>query len=146
MNYFKDRDINSFEKDEIEGYIKTINDSRPVSSQYIHLAINAIKFYYEKVLGKQKEHYNITRPVKEFKLPNVMSEGEVQRLFKATQNIKHKNILLLIYSSGLRRSEVINIKISDMQKDRDLIFIKGSKVKKDRYTIFAKKIRNNLRE
>ncbi len=146
VNFFRSNDIDSFEKDDIELYIKLVRDSKDVSTQYTHMLINAIKFYYEKVLGRQKERYEITRPQKEFKLPNVMSENEVQQLLKSNENLKHKCILLLIYSAGLRRSEVLNIKISDLNKDRNMLFIRGGKGRKDRYTIFSDKIRAKLRQ
>jgi len=146
VNHFKERDIDELGKDEIEAYMKEINKSDRYSGSYSHMAINAIKFYYEKVIERPIEKYKITRPVKEHRLPNVMSEEEVQRLVKVTQNIKHKCILLLIYSAGLRRSELVNLKISDIQKERKQIFIRGSKGKKDRYSILSDKIRGYLRK
>jgi integrase/recombinase XerD len=146
VNFFRSNDIDSFERDDIESYIKLVRDSKNVSTQYTHMLINAIKFYYEKVLGRQRERYEITRPQKEFTLPNVMSENEVQQLLKSNDNLKHKCILLLIYSAGLRRSEILNIKISDLSKDRNMLFIRGAKGRKDRYTIFSDKIRGKLRQ
>ncbi|WP_430937372.1 tyrosine-type recombinase/integrase [Saccharicrinis sp. 156] len=146
VNFYINKDIDSFEKDDIEAYVRLVRDSKDVSTQYVHMLISAIKFYYEKVLGRQKERYEITRPQKECKLPNVMSENEVQQLLKSSENLKHKCILLIIYSAGLRRSEVLNIKISDLNKDRNMIFIRGAKGRKDRYTIFSDKIRDKLRQ
>jgi site-specific recombinase XerD len=75
-----------------------------------------------------------------------MSKEEIEKLINVNENIKHKCILLTIYSAGLRRSEVINLKITDIQKDRGLIFIKGAKGKKDRYTLFPEKLRAKLIE
>lgn len=146
VNYYRDKDIDTITKEEIEAYLKSLRESRKVSVSFIHMAVNAIKFYYEKVLGKKREQYLVTRPKTGHTLPNVMSEKEVHRLLKAPNNLKHKCILLIIYSAGLRRNEVINLKVSDLQTHRGLIFIKGSKGKKDRYTIFSQKIRPILRE
>ncbi|MGM0531528.1 MAG: tyrosine-type recombinase/integrase, partial [Bacteroidota bacterium] len=78
------------------------------------LRINAIKFYYEKVLGREKTYYNIDRPRRERKLPDVLSKDEVGAMLRATRNTKHKCILALIYSCGLRRGELINLKLEDV--------------------------------
>ena len=107
--------------------------------------INAIKFYYEKVLGRKKEYYRISRPRKESKLPTILTLGEIEVLFKAIINQKHKCILMTIYSGGLRRSELINLKIADIDSARMLIKICGAKGKKDRYTLLSEKLLSELR-
>ena len=102
-------------------------------------AINAIKFYYEKVLEQDRQFYDI-RPRKADKLPNVLSEEEVQQLINSIDNLKHKCILSLIYSAGLRLSESVNIRLDDILVKRKQIFIKAGKGKKDRYVILSDKI------
>lgn len=81
--------------------------------------------------------YEIDRPNKEQKLPLVLSESEISRLFDAVTNIKHKAILVTIYSCGLRISEVLELKLTDIQSDRDLVLVRGAKGRKDRATLLA---------
>ncbi|MGV8091817.1 MAG: tyrosine-type recombinase/integrase [Mangrovibacterium sp.] len=80
--------------------IREKNISRSQQNQ----RINAIKFYYEKVLGREKEYYRIERPRSDRKLPDVLSKEEVGAILKATTNLKHKCLIAMIYSCGLRRS------------------------------------------
>lgn len=117
-----------------------------ISSSQQNQRINAIKFYYEKVLGREKEYYKLDRPRKEKKLPNVLSKEEVGMMIKITGNIKHKCLIALIYSCGIRRSEAINMKLEDIDSKRMLIKIRGAKGKKDRYVQLSPVILNLLRE
>ncbi len=137
---FSSRDIKSIPKDEINNYILNLIKTNNISTSQQNQRINAIKFYYEKVLGRSKEYYNIYRPKKEKSLPTVLSEEEITKLLLSINNIKHKAILSLIYSAGLRISEAINLKIEDIDSQRNLIIIRGSKGKKDRTTLLSQKI------
>ena len=102
--------------------------------------INAYKFYMEQVLKKPKEYIEIPRPKKAKQLPNVLSEDEVVELIKAPTNLKHKFILMLIYSCGLRLSEAVGLRIQDVNLGRRNIFVKAGKGKKDRYVTLANSI------
>ena len=102
--------------------------------------INAYKAYVEKVLKKPKEWIDVSQPKKPKHLPNVLSEAEIIRLIKAADNIKHQLILLVIYSAGLRLSELINLRVRDISTDRRIIFIKNGKGKKDRYVTMAETV------
>ena len=101
---------------------------------------NGVKFYYEKVLGRQKEYYDIERPRKGFLLPKVISENDVYRMLKTTSNLKKKTIISLLYSSGIRRSELINLRKQDIMYDKQLIFVRGGKGKKDRTTLLSESV------
>lgn len=96
--------------------------------------INAIKFYFEKVLGKPRMFFNIPRPKTPKLLPNILSKKEVKSLFEVTQNKKHLLILQLGYGMGLRVSEIVGLKIEHINTDNMLVKISGGKGKKDRYT------------
>ena len=85
---------------------------------------------------KKRFAYEIKIPKKDKKLPAVLSQEEVSRILSLIKNIKHKAILMLIYSAGLRVSEVVKLKLEDIDAERGLIHIKGAKGRKDRYTIF----------
>ena len=146
INYFYKNDIDSIDETLIIQYLRYLVTERKVSSSYQNTAINAIKFYYERVLGGQRKFYFIDRPLEEKKLPIVLSMPEVTSVLKATENLKHKAILTVIYSAGLRVSEAINLKISDIDSDRKQIRIHQSKGKKDRYTLLSPKTLVLLRE
>src|ERR1035437_8786575 len=116
----------------ITDFLRYLVMERKVSVSYQNQAINAVKFYYERVLGGQRKVYVVDRPRPEKRLPAVLSEQEVGNLFKATENMKHKAILMLAYSAGLRLSELINMKIEDIDSKRMQIHIIQAKGKKDR--------------
>jgi len=95
----------------------------------LNTALNALKFYYGEVL-KRRFVYELKRPKKDRKLPVVLSQEEVSRILSSITNIKHRLILMLIYSAGLRVSEVVKLKPGDIDAERKLIHIKGGKVGK----------------
>ncbi|MDO9153892.1 MAG: tyrosine-type recombinase/integrase, partial [Paludibacter sp.] len=88
------------------------------------------KFYYERVLGGKRKIYLIERPRKENILPEVLSEKEVAAILKTITNLKHKALIMTIYSGGLRISELINLRVKDIDSDRMQIRIQQSKGKK----------------
>ncbi len=131
------RQINNFSAVEINNYHKLYSQSGKVAPQTLNQSVNAIKFYYQYVLNRNIEYEKIIRPKKEKRLPNVFSLEEIEKILLNTKNLKHKTILFVIYSGGLRISEALNLKVSDILSDRKLIFIKDAKGDKDRYTILA---------
>ncbi|NOR74674.1 MAG: tyrosine-type recombinase/integrase [Draconibacterium sp.] len=143
--YFSDKKLPEITPDEINGYILELINSKNISISQQNQRINAIKFYYEKVLNRQKQYFEIERPRAEKKLPNVLSKEEISRLIKTIYNIKHKCIISIIYSAGLRRSEVLNIKPEDIDSIRMLIKITGGKGNKDRYSLLSVKLLEDLR-
>jgi site-specific recombinase XerD len=116
----------------------------------LHSRINALKFYYEQVLGKEKFFWEIPRPKKPVRLPRLLNEDELAKLFNALSNRKHKALLFTIYSAGLRVSEVVNLKISDIDSKRMQIFVRRAKGKKDRYVnlspVLLDILRNYIKE
>jgi integrase/recombinase XerD len=104
-----------------------------LSENTLHSRLNALKFYYEQVLHRDKFFWEIPRPKKQLQLPKVLNETEIGRLFKVIQNLKHKAIVFTAYSAGLRVSEVVNLKLTDVDSKRMTLFIQQSKGKKDRY-------------
>ncbi len=116
-----------------------------LSDNHIHSRINAIKFYYEQVLHRQKMFFDIPRPKKPLLLPKSLNQQEVKRLFKATENLKHRMILQLCYGMGLRVSEVVNLKIADIDSYAMRVHIYHGKGKKDRFVNLPKSILQDLR-
>ena len=140
LSYFEERDLGQVTKEEIEGYLLHLITKYKISETRQNLIINAVKFYYEHILRKPREYYDIQRPKKTQSLPNVLSVNEIKKLIGAVDNLKHKAILCTCYSAGLRLSEIVNLRIEDIHSDGNYIFIKGSKGKKDRKTILSKDV------
>ena len=105
-----------------------------------------VKFYYEKVVEMPNRFYSIDRPLKEDRLPKTLNKEEVQKILLCTQNLKHRCILTLLYSAGLRKQELLNLKITDIDSKRMFIQINGGKGKKDRVTVLSQKCLNELRK
>ena len=145
INYYADKELDDITEEEIVLYLQYLVSERKVSTSYQNQAINAIKFYYEKVLKGRRRVYLIERPREEKYLPEVLSQEEVKLLLNATDNLKHKAILMTIYSGGLRVSEAVNLKIKDIDSNRMQIRVSQSKGKKDRYTLLSKKALEVLR-
>lgn len=116
---------------------KIINDKASVS--VINQTISAFKILQKDVLGREWEAVKIKRPRIEKKLPVVLSMGEIADLIKNTKNLKHRAIIALAYSSGMRRSEIKNIKPCHIDSERMRIHVVNGKGKKDRYTILSEK-------
>lgn len=104
-----------------------------LSENTLHSRLNALKFYFEQVLKKERFFFDIPRSKKQLQLPKVLNELEIGRLFKAITNLKHKAIIFTAYSAGLRVSEVVNLKMTDIDSKRMTLFIQQAKGKKDRY-------------
>jgi integrase/recombinase XerD len=117
----------------IKAYLQYCLEKLQLSENTLHSRLNALKFYYEQVLKNEKLFWEIPRPKKHLQLPKVLSETELKRLFDAASNLKHKAILFVAYSAGLRVSEIINLRFQDIDREREQLFIHCSKGKKDRY-------------
>ncbi|MFD0962385.1 site-specific tyrosine recombinase/integron integrase [Pseudofulvibacter geojedonensis] len=144
INRFYNLPLNQITENEVRQYLKELNNQGK-SNSYIHQAINSIKFYFEMVLGMPNRFYEIERPRPEKKLPKVLSIEEIKILINSTNNTKHKCIISLLYSAGLRRSELLNLKLTDIDSKRMLIHIVNAKGNKDRYSILSKTTLTDLR-
>lgn len=137
LAHFEERDLLTVTKDEIEKYFYDIIRSNGMGSSSQNVMINAIKYYHEKVLGQPRTIYNITRPKREKTLPSVLSEEETFAIINTPKNIKHRAILYLMYSAGLRIGEIPNLRIEDIDSANKQIHVRSAKGKKDRYTILS---------
>lgn len=117
-----------------------------LSVSFQNQVVNAIKLFFRTVENKTIETEKIHRPKNEKLLPNVLSKEEVKAILSALGNIKHKTMLSLIYSCGLRRSELLNLKLNDIDSKRSLVIIRQAKGKKDRIVPLSAKILDLLRE
>jgi len=134
--FYPDRRLIDLDETDIMQYMHMIVRSGK-SLSYQNQVINAIKFYYEQVLNMPQRFYEIDRPRKEHRLPEVLSEEEVKRMIVATGNLKHKAILVTMYSCGLRLSELLDLKLTDVQSDRALVTVRGGKGRRDRNTLLS---------
>ena len=138
------QDPKEITEEQIIAFVLRIVKEHNYATKTQNQIINAIKFYYEKVLGLKKHMYWIPRPRKETKLPVVASEEEVIRLLVASDNLKHQCIMGMLYSSGLRRGELVDLQLKDLNFDRRQVFVRASKGKKDRTTILSDRMINAL--
>ena len=145
INFHHTKDLDKLNENDIQSFLRHLVMERNVSTSYQNQAINAVKFYYERVLGGTRKTYFIDRPKKEKTLPVVLSEEDIVKIFKSMTNLKHKAILMVIYSAGLRISECINLRLKDIDSARMQIRIEQSKGKKDRYTLLSSKTLDVLR-
>ena len=115
------------------------------STTYQNQLINAIKKFYEVNLNKNFNLENLERPNRPISLPEILSKEEVTKLIKSIENLKHKALISTIYALGLRIGEVLNLKIRDIDSDRNVIHIKNAKGNKDRIVAFPLALRKLLR-
>jgi len=116
------------------------------SASFQNQVVNAIKLYFRKIENRILDIEAIQRPRRAKKLPNVLSKQEVESLLRAAaENIKHQAMLALIYSCGLRRGELLNLRITDVDSNRGLLIIRDAKGKKDRVTPLSDKTVDLLR-
>ena len=138
---FCQKDPRYVRESDIRDYIQYLVEEKGVSPSTTRLALSALKFYY---LNIQKRRFNylftISMSKKPKRLPVVLSKFEVSRLLNAVVNSKHKLILALMYSAGLRVSEVVKLKAEDFDFDDKILWVRQGKGKKDRQTIISKKL------
>ncbi len=120
--------------------------AKKVSEALVHSAVNSIKFYYTKVLFLPDFNIEeIQRPRKSHRLPVFLSIQEVDRLLRASDNLKHTAILYALYSGGLRLGELLGLQLKDIHWDRNQIMIRGGKGKKDRSVMLSQTLKDVLR-
>lgn len=130
----------------LKDYLHYCSKTLGLSENTIHSRMNALKFYYEQVLKREKFFYDIPRPKKPMQLPRLLNETELRKLFNALDNRKHKAMLFTAYSAGLRVSEIVNLKLSDIDSNRMQILVQRAKGKKDRYVNLSPLLLDILRQ
>lgn len=140
------KDHNLVETQDIRGYLIYLLEEKDMSHSFVNQAISAVKFWFCIVSKRQDISVYMPRPKREEKLPDVLSQSEIIKILDSVKNTKHRAILYLTYSAGLRVSEVISLKLGDIDKDRMLIHIRQGKGRKDRYTILSESALKVLRK
>lgn len=123
---------------DVRNYLEKLANSGK-SSSTLNTAYSALKFYFEKIL-RRKFFITIPRAKKSKTLPEVFSKNEIKKILATIQNVKHKLTLALMYSSGLRVSEVTNVRVGDLDFENNILKVKLAKGAKGRITILSKKI------
>lgn len=140
-----DKSLENPDRDGIRNYLLKQIKNQKWSESTQNSFINALAFYFRKVARLEIDLRNL-RPREPKSLPNVLSEEEVVKILHACENTKHKTILMLIYSAGLRLSELISIRKDDIHFASNKIFIKSGKGKKDRYSLLSEKMKKQIQE
>ncbi len=146
LKLLKSKPVYELTVEDIRRYMLYILEKEGVRENTAHSRINALKFYFEQVLGRNKFFVAVPRPKKPQILPKLLNENEIARLFNAVDNKKHKAMLFTAYSAGLRVSEICNLKITDIDSSRMQILIQLAKGKKDRYVNLSPLLLDILRE
>ncbi len=130
---------------QIRDYLQFCIVEKKLSTSYINQCVSALKILFVQVLKKEWDSISIPRIKREKKLPVVLSKEEVKAVLNEVKNIKHRTILTLIYSAGLRVGEAIKIKVQDIDSNRMQIRIRQAKGAKDRYVVLSPVMLNLLR-
>jgi len=129
---------------DIDAYILHQIKTKNISESHQNMILSALKMFYAEVLGQHEKVRDMIRPKRPQKLPHTLTEDEVSALLRATGNPKHKCILMLIYSAGLRLGELTRLRLKDMEPAAGRVFVYGGKGKKDRCTILSPKVWEQL--
>lgn len=136
-------DVNVPDVDQIKRYLLR-KQELGYAPQTINLHLNAIKFFYYQVIGWNGK-INIRFQKKTKKLPVILSRDEIRRIIDVITNKKHRLLISIAYSAGLRISEVVNLKVKDVSLSELRLHIKEAKGKKDRITVISDRLSNDLR-
>jgi site-specific recombinase XerD len=141
-----ERWVDELTTDHIKSYMLWLITKQGYQESQANTAINAIKFYFEKVLLQPRVVYDLPRPKKPLVLPKVLGRKSIGTIINETQNLKHRCLLMLAYSAGLRVSEIVALKISDIDSDRMCIHVRRAKGKKDRIVTLSPVLLGELRK
>lgn len=137
INFHSKIPLKDLENRSVELFIESVFIERNYSISTQRQFISAIKLFINFYPHTNINEIILERPKKSRKLPNVLSQEEVLEIIRCTQNLKHKAILALLYSCGLRISELINLKLVDFHIERKQLVVKNGKGRKDRYVSLA---------
>ena len=141
----KSYSVDNCDAEKLRSYMLYCYKYLRLTENTLHSRLNALKFYFEQVLHREKFFVDIPRPKKHLKLPKTISPYNIKKLLNATTNLKHNTILKLCYGMGLRVSEIINIKIEDIDSQNMQVLIECGKGKKDRYVNLPQSVLEQLR-
>lgn len=142
--FFRQKNLRLLTNQDFKKYLLEKIDKN-LSSQTIALYANAINYLYLQIY-KKPDFIKIKHPKRSQKLPAVLSNNEINKIIDQISNSKHRLMIQLAYSSGLRVSEVINLKIKDIDLESKILMVRSGKGKKDRQTVLSDKIKSDLKK
>lgn len=146
LGYHNQKPLAEISNDDLVEFNNNYILENKLSSSYQNQVVNAVKLFFNVALLKRINPELIHRPKQPKNLPNVLSKEEIKQILSAQNNIKHKAMLSLIYSCGLRCGELLRLKLTDIDSKRGLLVIRQSKGKKDRIAPLSEKIVDILRD
>jgi len=146
VRYFHPRHPRELREEDIRRYLIHLITEKELSAGTVNQVYNSLKFLYEGLYEREFMFSGLPRPLKERKLPDVLSYSEVLKILRSVINLKHRVMLMVAYASGLRVGELVQLRVEDLDPERGLIHIRGAKGKKDRYTILPKQLLPILHE
>jgi integrase/recombinase XerD len=146
LRFFREKSIEEITNGDVIIYNNEFILKNKLSASYQNQVVNAIKLFFFKIENTKIDVDLVHRPKRYNPLPNVLSKEEVKSILNALGNIKHRTMLSLIYSCGLRRSELLNLKPLDIDSKRNLVIIRSAKGNKDRIVPLSEKILLMLHE
>jgi site-specific recombinase XerD len=132
-------------KEMIQDYLLHLMQERKLSWNSCNVAVSGLRFFYTQALGKDSIYLSIPPRKSESTLPEIFSARELEKLFSVLTNQKHRVLMMSTYAAGLRVSEVVALKIADIDSNRMVIRVEQGKGRKDRYTILSKRLLEELR-
>lgn len=132
-------------KQMVQDYLLYLMQKRKLSWSSCNVAVSGLRFFYTQALGMDSMYLNIPPRKKDNKLPEIFSAKELECLFAALTNQKHRTLLMTTYAAGLRVSEVVGLKVKDIDSERMMIRVQQGKGRKDRYTILSERLLKELR-
>ncbi len=138
--------VDQLDSVQVEEYLLSLVQDAGYAASSVNQAEAALKFLYREVLRQCEVVVNLPRMKQEKKLPDILTKQEVRQIISSVRNLKHRSMLAMAYSSGLRVGEVVRLTIKDVDSKRMLLHVRQSKGKKDRYTVLSAKALALLRD
>jgi len=131
-------------EENVQAYLLHLMEERKLSWSSCNVAVSGLRFFYGKTLGRHSMCLAIPSMKQKKQLPEILSAEELERLFPSASNPKHRMLLMTTYGGGLRVSEVVRLKVTDIERDRMMIRVDDGKGNKDRYTILSERLLEEL--
>jgi site-specific recombinase XerD len=145
MARFYRRSPERVSEQEVQAYLLHMMQEEKLSWSTCNIAANGLRFLYHTTLGRDRTQFCIPSAKQPSRLPEILSQEEIVRLFASTPHPKHRALLMTTYAAGLRVSEVVNLKVTDIDADRMSLRVEQGKGAKDRYTLLSVRLLEELR-
>ena len=146
VRHFSPRHPRDLTDEDIRSYMLYLVEEEGISAGSLNQVLNAIRFLYVELYRRPMVLGDIRRPKRVKKLPTVLSQDEVQRVLRVVKNLKHRCLLMVTYSGGLRVGEAVHLKVEDIDGRRKMIHVVFAKGQKERYTLLGDATLEELRK